>query len=177
MANFYQLEIQTLPDNSVAVGATAIYESSVEAQIAFSTKKASNLTAIKDNTLKACLIHTFGPTGVCIPGMNEYLKGLEDVEPQEGAANYYQLEVQTLNDGTVAVGATAAYVENIDAEIAFNTKKASNLTAIYEGNINACLIHTFTPEGVVAGDMNEYLNNIPPVENDEVDVDSEAVTE
>ena len=83
MANFYQLEIQTLPDNSVVVGPTATYTDSMDAQIAFSSKKATNLTSIKNETLKACLIHTFGSTGTVSDDMNEYLNNVRPVEPED----------------------------------------------------------------------------------------------
>ena len=163
---YYQLEIQTLNDGTITVGATSTYNDSISAQISFSTKKAANLSAIKAGNLKACLIHTFGDTGISIPGMNEYVTGSEQVEPQENAANFYQMEVQTLTDGTTAIGATASYVDKIDADIAFSSKKASNLTAIQQGTLNACLIHTFDPQGNTVNGMNDYLNNIAPVESE-----------
>lgn len=77
---FYQIEIQTLADDSTAVAPTATYESSIDAQIAFNSKCASNLTAIKNGTLKACLVKTFGETGNDISGMCAYLNNVQPTE-------------------------------------------------------------------------------------------------
>ena len=82
MAKFYQMEVQTLADDSTAVGATDTYDTSIDAQIAFNTKSASILTAIKQGTIKACVLKTFGETGNDISGMCAYLNNVEPVEAE-----------------------------------------------------------------------------------------------
>lgn len=80
MAKFYQTEIQTMIDDSVVVGATSTFDDSVDAQIAYYSKCASNLTAIKDGTLKACIVKTIGETGSDIPSMSTYLNNIQSTE-------------------------------------------------------------------------------------------------
>ena len=86
MAKFYQTEIQTMADDTVAVGATVTFEDSVDAQIGYFSKCASNLTAIKNGTLKACIIKTIGETGTDISSMSTYLNNIEPTESMPSQA-------------------------------------------------------------------------------------------
>lgn len=75
---YYQMEIQTLADGSIIVGATADYDNALDAEAGFYSKCSSAIAAIKEGTLKACLVKTFGATGADIPDMTKYFN---DVEP------------------------------------------------------------------------------------------------
>ena len=66
MEHFYKIEIQTKPDGSTAVGATATYDNGMDAEIAFLTNCASALSAVKNGTLKAALIKIIGSSGADI---------------------------------------------------------------------------------------------------------------
>ena len=76
--NFYKIEIQTLPDGTTAVGATATYNDAMDAEAAFHSNCASALAAIKAGSIKACLIKVFGETGADV-----LVKYYNNVEPEE----------------------------------------------------------------------------------------------
>ena len=75
---------------------------------------------------------------------------------------FYKIEIQTLADGTTAVGATATYDDALDAEAAFHSNCASALAAIKAGTLKACLIKVFGESG--ADVYVQYYSGIEPVE-------------
>ena len=75
---------------------------------------------------------------------------------------FYEIEIQTLADGTTPVAPTATYDNALDAEAAFHSACASALAAIKAGTIKACLIKVFGESG--ADVYVKYYNDVEPVE-------------
>ena len=79
------------------------------------------------------------------------------------AEKYYQMEIQTLADGSTVKGDVADYDNALDAEAGFHGKSASAIAAIKAGTLKACLVKTFGSTGADIPDMTKYFNDVEPV--------------
>ena len=79
------------------------------------------------------------------------------------AEKYYQMEIQTLADGTTAIGAATEYTDALDAEAGFYAKCSSAISAIKASTLKACLVKTFGATGADVPDMTKYFNDVKPV--------------
>lgn len=77
---YYQVVIQTLADDTQAIGDTFSYADSMSAEAAFHSQCSSAIAAIKAGTCKAVLVKTFGTSGADIPEITKYYNNIEPVE-------------------------------------------------------------------------------------------------